>query len=62
MPLIFGTLPVLKKRGPTVAISSIIAGFITFVSTKDIRLNSLALEVVFLPWFLQFVFLGRAAN
>lgn len=45
MPLIFGLLPVFKTCGPKAAIASIVAGLITFVITKDIHLNSLALEV-----------------
>lgn len=45
MPLIFGLLPVFKSCGPAAAISSIVAGLLTFIITKDIALNSLALEV-----------------
>jgi Na+/proline symporter len=45
IPLIFGLLPVFKSSGATAAISSIVAGLLTFVITKDIELNSLALEV-----------------
>jgi solute:Na+ symporter, SSS family len=45
MPLLFGLLPVFKKCGPAAAISSIIAGLSTFVITKDMSMNSLALEV-----------------
>ena len=45
MPLMFGLLPMFKKCGPTAAITSIIAGLLTFVITKNIHLNSLALEV-----------------
>ncbi len=45
MPLIFGLLPVFKSCGPKAAISSIVAGLITFIITKDMHLSSLALEV-----------------
>jgi SSS family solute:Na+ symporter len=45
MPLLLGLLPVFKSCGPKAAIASIIAGLITFVITKEINLNSLALEV-----------------
>src|SRR3954452_12427673 len=38
MPLILGLLPVFKRCGPNSAIFSIIAGLVTFVITKDIRL------------------------
>jgi len=44
-PLLLGLLPVFKSCGPKAAISSIIAGVITFVITKNMNLNSLALEV-----------------
>ena len=45
MPLLFGLLPVFKSCGPVAAISSIIAGLVTFIITKDMSLNNLALEV-----------------
>ncbi len=45
MPLLFGLLPVFKSCGPVAAISSIVAGLMTFVITKDMNLSSLALEV-----------------
>jgi SSS family solute:Na+ symporter len=45
MPLIFGLLPMFKSCGPKAAIASIGAGLVTFVITKDVHLNSLALEV-----------------
>ncbi len=45
MPLIFGLLPVFKSCGPKAAIASIVSGLATFIITKDIHLNSLALEV-----------------
>ncbi len=34
-----------KYCGPKAAISSIVAGIVTFIITKDMNLNSLALEV-----------------
>src|SRR3954470_11606568 len=45
MPLILGLLPMFKFCGPKAAISSIMAGLITFIITKDMMLSSLALEV-----------------
>lgn len=45
MPLLFGLLPVFKSCCPVAAISSIIAGLATFIITKDMSLNNLALEV-----------------
>jgi len=45
MPLIFGLLPVFRSCGPRAAIASIVAGLLTFIVTKDVELNSLALEV-----------------
>jgi len=45
MPLLLGLLPVFKYCGPKAAISSIIAGVLTFIITKNLNLNSLALEV-----------------
>ncbi len=45
LPLLFGMLPMFKTCGKRAAIVSIIAGLLTFVITKDINLNSLALEV-----------------
>ncbi|MEO7961494.1 MAG: Na+:solute symporter, partial [Ginsengibacter sp.] len=45
MPLLFGLLPVFKSCGPKAAISSIIAGVLTFVVTKNMHVNSLAIEV-----------------
>jgi len=58
MPLIFGLLPVFKSCGPKAAISSIIAGLITFVVTKDMELNSLALEVGLPTMVSAVVFIG----
>lgn len=45
LPLLLGLLPVFKSSGPAAAIASIAAGIITFVITKNIQLDSLALEV-----------------
>ncbi|MDQ6815458.1 MAG: Na+:solute symporter [Bacteroidota bacterium] len=45
MPLFFGLLPVFKRCGPKAAISAIIAGLFTFVVSKEIKFDSLALEV-----------------
>ncbi|MGN6495447.1 MAG: sodium:solute symporter family protein [Agriterribacter sp.] len=45
LPLLFGLLPAFKSCGPKTAITSIAAGIITFIVTKNITLNSLALEV-----------------
>jgi SSS family solute:Na+ symporter len=58
MPLIFGLLPIFKSCGPKAAISSIFAGLITFVVTKDIALNSLALEVGLPTMVAAIVFIG----
>lgn len=45
LPLLFGLLPAFKSCGPKTAIISIAAGLLTFAITKNITLNSLALEV-----------------
>ena len=45
LPLLLGLLPGFKSSGPAAAIASIAAGIITFVITKNIQLDSLALEV-----------------
>lgn len=45
LPLLFGLLPAFKSCGPKTAILSIAAGLLTFIVTKNISLNSLALEV-----------------
>lgn len=45
MPLLLGLLPLFKKCGPTAAISSIIAGILTFIITKEINTGSLAVDV-----------------
>ncbi|MEO5997787.1 MAG: sodium:solute symporter family protein [Chitinophagaceae bacterium] len=45
MPLLLGLLPTFRKCGPKAAISSIIAGVVTFIITKNINTDSLAVEV-----------------
>jgi Na+/proline symporter len=44
VPMLFGLLPVFRSCGPTAAISSIAAGLLTFIITKNVEL-SLALEI-----------------
>ncbi len=45
IPVLFGLLPVFKRCGSVAAISSVAAGLITFIVTKNVELNHLALEV-----------------
>lgn len=45
VPMLFGLLPTFRRCGSMAAIASIAAGLITFIITKNIELNSLALEV-----------------
>ncbi len=45
LPLLLGLLPAFKSSGSGAAIASIAAGIFTFIITKNIALNSLALEV-----------------
>ncbi len=45
LPLLFGLLPAFRSCGPKTAIASIAAGLLTFIVTKFISLDSLALEV-----------------
>lgn len=45
LPLLFGLLPAFKTCGSKVAITSIIAGILTFIIMKTIGTDSLALEV-----------------
>ncbi len=45
LPLLFGLLPVFKSSGPRAAIASIVAGLLTFIVSKQVHFNSLALEV-----------------
>jgi SSS family solute:Na+ symporter len=58
MPIIFGLLPVFKSCGPKAAIASITAGLITFIITKETKLNSLALEVALPSLVSAIVFIG----
>ncbi len=58
MPLMFGLLPVFKSCGPKAAISSIVAGLLTFIITKDMHLSSLALEVGLPTIVSAIVFIG----
>lgn len=58
MPLLFGLLPMFKTCGPKAAIASIAAGLITFVITKEVALNSLALEVGLPTIVSAIVFIG----
>ena len=58
MPLIFGLLPVFKSCGSKAAISSIVAGLLTFIITKNMHLNSLALEVGLPTIVSAIVFIG----
>lgn len=45
VPVLFGLLPVFRSCGSVAAISSIAAGLITFIITKNVPMESLALEV-----------------
>ncbi|MEM6846367.1 MAG: sodium:solute symporter family protein [Bacteroidota bacterium] len=45
VPVLFGLLPTFRRCGSAAAIASITAGLITFIITKNIELNNLALEV-----------------
>ena len=58
MPLIFGLLPMFKSCGPGAAISSIVAGLVTFIIAKDMNLSSLALEVGLPTMVSAIVFIG----
>lgn len=58
LPLLLGLLPAFKSCGPKAAISSIIAGVITFVITKDMQVSSLALEVGLPTIVSAIVFIG----
>ena len=58
MPIIFGLLPVFKSSGPKAAISSIVTGLVTFIITKETKLNSLALEVALPSIVSAIVFIG----
>ena len=45
VPLLFGMISVFRTCGPNAAIYSIFAGIITFIITKSINMDSLALEL-----------------
>jgi len=45
VPMLFGVIPAFKSCGPVAAISSIFAGLITFIITKNVDISSLALQV-----------------
>jgi len=45
IPMLFGLIPWFKTCGPKAAIGSILVGLLAFVITKNVELNSLALEV-----------------
>lgn len=60
VPMLFGVIPAFKSCGPAAAISSIFAGLLTFILTKNIEMSSLALQVS-LPLVvstLVYVFIG----
>jgi Na+/proline symporter len=45
IPMLFGVIPTFKSCGPVAAISSIFAGLLTFIITKNVEISSLALQV-----------------
>lgn len=45
VPLLFGLIPLFRNCGPVAAISSVVAGLITFSITKILTMESMALEV-----------------
>jgi Na+/proline symporter len=60
VPMLFGVIPAFKSCGPVAAISSIFAGLITFIITKNVEISSLALQVS-LPLIvstLVYIFIG----
>lgn len=60
VPMLFGVIPAFKSCGPVAAISSIFAGLLTFIITKNVEISSLALQVS-LPLIvsaLVYVFIG----
>lgn len=60
VPMLFGVIPAFKSCGPGAAISSIFAGLLTFIITKNVEISSLALQVS-LPLIvstLVYVFIG----
>jgi solute:Na+ symporter, SSS family len=62
VPMLFGVIPAFKSCGPVAAISSIFAGLLTFIITKNVEISSLALQVS-LPLIvstLVYIFIGLA--
>jgi solute:Na+ symporter, SSS family len=60
IPMLFGLLPVFARCGPAAAITSIVLGFLTFVITRIITIESLALTIA-LPVLISastFIFMG----
>ncbi len=45
VPMLFGVIPAFKSCGPVAAISSMFAGLLTFIITKNVEVGSLALQV-----------------
>jgi SSS family transporter len=45
IPMLFGLIPWFKSCGPKAAIGSILVGLLAFIITKNVALNSLALEI-----------------
>lgn len=45
VPVLFGLIPVFRSCGPLAAVSSIVAGLVTFIVTKNVSMESMALEV-----------------
>lgn len=58
MPLLLGLIPIFRKCGPVAAISSILAGVITFIITKYMNTHSLAIEVGLPTIVSAIVFIG----
>lgn len=54
VPLLFGLVPVFRSCGPVAAISSVAAGLVTFIITKILTMESMALEVG-LPVFVTMI-------
>jgi solute:Na+ symporter, SSS family len=45
VPMLFGLLPVFASCGPKTAITSILAGLLAFIFTKNVEVGSMALEI-----------------
>jgi solute:Na+ symporter, SSS family len=54
IPMLFGLIPAFRSCGPLAAISSIFAGLVAFVITKNVEIGSYALQVS-LPLMVSFV-------